>query len=118
MLPGPGRIILLLFYKIRCRYAPTKLALPESEADNLRFGNGHGLARDRDGNIYFTFDPKQVTKTTQVARAPSKVVRSVAFVQTWNVVDSDAAPIVFPPHQTAQSVYFECLMYFVAVAYL
>ena len=48
-------------------YVPSKLALPSAAAESLRSGNGHGLCKDKAGNIYFTFDPqKTVTENTQV----------------------------------------------------
>jgi hypothetical protein len=48
-------------------YMPSKLALPGQAADSLRLGNGHGLCKDKEGNIYFTFDPaKTVSESSQV----------------------------------------------------
>lgn len=48
----------------RYQFIPNLLNLPASEANNDQ--NGHGLCKDTDGNIYFTFVPKKVTETTQV----------------------------------------------------
>lgn len=38
--------------------------LPSSESDNDL--NGHGVCKDKEGNIFFTFVPKKVDNTTQV----------------------------------------------------
>lgn len=48
----------------RYRYAFDLLSLPTAEVHNDE--NGHGLTQGSDGNIYFTFVPKKVTKDTQV----------------------------------------------------
>jgi hypothetical protein len=48
----------------RFQYMPDLLNLPASETNNDL--NGHGLCQDMEGNIYFTFVPKEVTDETQV----------------------------------------------------
>jgi hypothetical protein len=45
----------------RYDYVPDKLALPPE----VKMKNGHGLCRDSQGNIYFTFEPEQVAEQTR-----------------------------------------------------
>ncbi len=47
--------------EFRYRYVPEKLVLPPE----VRMKNGHGLCRDTDGNIYFTFEPERVEADTR-----------------------------------------------------
>ena len=49
----------------RYRWRPDRLVLPPKVAANLR--NGHGLARDKSGNIYFTYE--SFNKTDPAVRA-------------------------------------------------
>ena len=42
-------------------YDPERLSLPGTAA----MRNGHGVAKDSDGNIYFTFEPMSVDATTR-----------------------------------------------------
>lgn len=46
------------------QFMPSLTNLPTSEASNDE--NGHGVCKDTNGTIYFTFVPKHVTETTQV----------------------------------------------------
>lgn len=48
----------------RYQLVPDLLRLPDSEVDNDE--NGHGVSKDSQGNIYFTFVPKKVDADTQV----------------------------------------------------
>jgi len=45
----------------RYEYVPAKLALPPE----VKMRNGHGLCRDTQGNIYFTFEPEKVEEQTR-----------------------------------------------------
>jgi hypothetical protein len=47
--------------QFRYEYVPEKLVLPPE----VRMKNGHGLCRDAQGNIYFTFEPEQVREQTR-----------------------------------------------------
>ncbi|HSU54715.1 MAG TPA: hypothetical protein VLT36_11705 [Candidatus Dormibacteraeota bacterium] len=47
--------------EFRYQYAPEKLVLP----DEVKMRNGHGLCRDTQGNIYFTFEPEKVEEQTR-----------------------------------------------------
>jgi hypothetical protein len=49
--------------KFRYQYTPTKLVLPTS----VQLLNGHGLTRDKAGNIYFTYE--SLDKTSADVRA-------------------------------------------------
>ena len=40
---------------------PSKVPVPSG----VSILNGHGLCKDREGNIYFTFQPSQVNASTQ-----------------------------------------------------
>jgi hypothetical protein len=46
----------------RYQYIPEKLKLP----DSVKMRHGHGLCRDRQGNIYFTYEPESVDNRTRV----------------------------------------------------
>ncbi len=46
----------------RYEYLPEKLVLPPS----VRMRHGHGLCRDAEGHIYFTFEPEKVEADTRV----------------------------------------------------
>ena len=48
----------------RYEYQEDYLEIPEQVKNNLL--NGHGLTKDKDGNVYFTFQPMNVASTTQV----------------------------------------------------
>src|SRR5215468_11912639 len=45
----------------RYQYVPDKLVLPLE----VKMRNGHGLCRDTQGNIYFTFEPEKVEEQTR-----------------------------------------------------
>lgn len=45
------------------QYMPERVQVPGFDANDV--GNGHGLCRDKEGNIYFTFQPKSVDNDTQ-----------------------------------------------------
>ena len=45
----------------RYQYVPEKLTLPTG----VRMRNGHGLCRDSNGNIYFSYEPEEVTDSTR-----------------------------------------------------
>ena len=45
------------------KYQYEKLQLPIGVEQNIQ--NGHGLTKDKEGNIYFTFQPINVSETTQ-----------------------------------------------------
>jgi len=45
----------------RYQYIPERLALP----DSVKMRHGHGLCRDRDGNIYFTYESETVDSNTR-----------------------------------------------------
>jgi hypothetical protein len=47
--------------EFRYQYTPEKLVLP----DEVKMRNGHGLCRDTQGNIYFTFEPEKVEENTR-----------------------------------------------------
>ncbi len=47
--------------EFRYQFDPDKLVLP----DEVKMKNGHGLCRDADGRIYFTFEPEAVTDSTR-----------------------------------------------------
>jgi len=46
----------------RYQYMPELLQLPES----VHVKNAHGVTKDRDGNIYFTYEPVNITEDTRV----------------------------------------------------
>lgn len=46
----------------RYQYIPSKLQLPET----VRMRHGHGLVRDTNGDIYFTYEPEVVEPNTRV----------------------------------------------------
>jgi hypothetical protein len=47
--------------EFRYQYVPDKLVLP----DEVKMRNGHGLCKDTQGNIYFTFEPEKVEEQTR-----------------------------------------------------
>lgn len=46
----------------RYQYDPTRVALPAE----VKMRHGHGLCRDTDGHIYFTYEPEKVEEGTRV----------------------------------------------------
>ena len=51
--------------KFRYQYDPTKLKLPAS----VELLHGHGLTKDKTGNIYFTYESQTPAKATPGVRA-------------------------------------------------
>jgi hypothetical protein len=47
--------------EFRYQFEPDRLKLPPE----VRMKHGHGLCRDREGNIYFTFEPEEVESQTR-----------------------------------------------------
>jgi len=60
---SPGAPVISGSGAFRYQYDPTKLLLPPT----VQLLNGHGLARDRAGNIYFTYE--STDKTAASVRA-------------------------------------------------
>ncbi len=57
----PKTPVLSGYGEFRYQYVPEKLVLP----DEVKMRNGHGLCRDTQGNIYFTFEPEKVEEQTR-----------------------------------------------------
>jgi len=57
----PTTPVLSGYGEFRYQYVPEKLVLP----DEVKMRNGHGLCRDTQGNIYFTFEPEKVEEQTR-----------------------------------------------------
>jgi len=72
----------------RFRYRPDLLRLPPS----VEMANGHGLAKDRHGRIYFTYEPARVTPDTRA------LVRFAPDGSGGELLGEDSALAMGVPH--------------------